>query len=79
VVGVEEHNKPINQIEISPNPASNYVCINGESESDKIEIYSIFGINIIKSEYKDKIDVSALAPGMYFVRIGYKVSKFIKI
>ena len=63
---------------IYPNPVSDYLNIN-ISEIEKVEIYSVLGIKLIESEYKNKIDVSGLAPGMYFVRVGDKVSKFVKL
>ena len=36
-------------------------------------------LTIFLSGYKEQIVVSGLAPGMYFVRIGDKVGKFVKI
>ncbi len=63
---------------IYPNPVRDFLSIN-ISEIKKVEIYSVIGIKLLESEYKDKIDVSGLAPGMYFVRIGDKVSKFVKL
>ncbi len=64
--------------EVSPNPATDFIEIK-QVTTKPIAIYSVLGIKLIESEYKEKIDVSGLAPGMYFVRIGDKVSKFIKI
>ena len=75
---------------ISPNPASDFIEIsvgaNGRSPLQKgIRLYDIFGQNcdltptLSTSGEGVKIDVSGLAPGMYFVRIGDKVGKFVKI
>ncbi len=79
-------------ISISPNPATDYIEIslgaNGPSplQSD-VRIYNIFG-QIVSTPvcFADtpasggqRIDVSGLAPGMYFVRIGDRVGKFVKL
>jgi hypothetical protein len=64
---------------ITPNPASDFLYTQNNFANNKIEIYSILGIKVLESEWKEKIDVSALAPGVYFVKVGYKLSKFIKI
>ena len=75
---------------ISPNPATDFIEIsveaNGRSPLQKgIRLYDIFGQNcdltptLSTSGEGVKINVSGLAPGMYFVRIGDRVCKFIKI
>jgi photosystem II stability/assembly factor-like uncharacterized protein len=73
---------------ISPNPASDFIIIsvgaNGRSplQSD-IKILNIYGQTVFSvgaiHELPLRVDISGLAPGMYFVRIGDRVSKFIKI
>ena len=73
---------------VSPNPSSDFIEIsvgaNGRSplQSD-IKIYNIYGQTVFSVEAIHELplrfDVSGLAPGMYFVRIGDKVGKFIKI
>jgi len=76
---VTEQDKTLFDILISPNPANDYLTLSSNQNNAKIEIFSTLGIKVLESEYKEKIDVSGLAPGVYFVRIGGKVSKFIKI
>ena len=82
----------LNSIEsiIYPNPASDFieisVVVKGSSplQSD-VKIYNVFGQNcdltpvFSTSGEGVRIDVSGLAPGMYFVRIGDKWGKFVKI
>jgi hypothetical protein len=46
-----------------------------------INIYNLFGEIVISSTSDSggyKIDISGLAAGVYFVRVGDKVQKFIK-
>ncbi len=61
-----------------PNPVVNELNLK-EYSKYQIQIFSVYGVKVIDSEFKDKIDVSRLSSGVYFVRIGDKVSKFIKI
>ena len=76
-VSVEE--KPEEQaISIYPNPAGDYLYLHGGKGYEKIEIFSILGVQVFESDYKDKIEISQLSPGMYILRIGGKIIKFIK-
>lgn len=64
---------------IFPNPASNYITIEGVQNNKKAEIIDIYG-RIIKSFilYNNTIDINYLTPGMYILRINEKNYKFIK-
>jgi len=73
---------------ILPNPAESYIYINLPSEflTEKIKIYSIEGIlvyqtsDILKmSDVSAKIDVSRFTAGVYYVMVGARVCRFIKI
>ncbi len=85
VESVEQINSSNISPMLSPNPVSEYLTINTNQEIEKIEIFSVFGLKcreqacLSPTERKEKIDVSGLPSGVYFVRIGDKVSKFIKI
>ncbi len=78
---------------ISPNPASDYITIqnviSNEVRNPGIEIFNIFGEKVEQTflSVQDgqtgmsdplKIDISNLAPGVYFIKIGGKFEKFIK-
>ena len=73
-----------------PNPTSDFIEIsvgaNGPSPlQSEIHIYNVFGQNVsstwagLEPAPTIRIDVSGLAPGMYFVRIGDRVGKFVKL
>ncbi len=79
---------------IYPNPATDFIQISyptleSGSGGVTIKIYNVFGEIQTTPTLRDtphwkggekvKIDVSSLAPGMYFVRIGDKVGKFVKM
>lgn len=63
---------------IYPNPVTDYLSINSNQNIKKIEIFSTLGLKVLEAEWKEKIDVSGLLPGVYYMRFGNRVSKFIK-
>ncbi len=69
------------RITIYPNPASEYLQfsnIGQEISNDEIEIHNIEG-KIMKSyPFSDRVSISDLIPGIYFITINNTVSKFIK-
>ncbi|OGU58680.1 MAG: hypothetical protein A2X64_09270 [Ignavibacteria bacterium GWF2_33_9] len=73
------------QIRIFPNPATSTITLTGVSEGvSECEIYDVLGEKVMYAETRhalslQQIDVSALPPGVYFIRIGDVVQKFVKI
>ena len=55
-------------IRIYPNPAQNYITIEGLDKINSIEIIDITG-KIVTCEANSKIDISTLNEGVYFVKI----------
>ncbi|MDT3738892.1 MAG: T9SS type A sorting domain-containing protein [Candidatus Kapabacteria bacterium] len=87
LTGVFE-DKPL--INISPNPASDYIEIsinnNGASPiaSGKVQIFNMLGIEVMSvgtglDQSSQRIDVSHLPSGVYYIRIGNRVEKFVKM
>lgn len=64
---------------ISPNPVNDYLSIDSSIELSKIEIFSSLGLKVLETEWKEKIDVSGFSSGVYMIRIGNKINKFIKL
>ena len=78
---------------ISPNPSSDYIEINVGTQDTvpDIRIFNVFGETVVNSSEllnhsqftivnsQLRIDVSGLPAGVYFVRVGDKVGKFVKI
>ncbi|HRP02124.1 MAG TPA: T9SS type A sorting domain-containing protein [Candidatus Kapabacteria bacterium] len=66
-----------------PNPATDFININIDiSDIGLAQIYNIYGSEIMQYNLKTTnsgIDISALVPGVYYLRIGSKVAKLIKI
>lgn len=75
-------------VNISPNPASDYIEINLNNESspiasEKVRIFDILGVEVMNIGTgldlpTQRIDVSHLPAGVYFVRYGDRVEKFVK-
>ncbi len=90
--GVGE-NAENSEISISPNPASNFIEITYSPSNKRglggvleaARIYNVFGeeINLtptLSSRGEGvRIDVSSLPTGLYFVRVGDKIGKFVKL
>ena len=70
-------------IVVYPNPAADQINISNFEFGigQNIEIYNALGekvISRIPNGIEQNVDVSALPRGLYFVRIGDKVQKFVK-
>lgn len=79
--GIAETHEQKENINILPNPATNYINLSKSAKS--IEIYSFDG-KLVKSikdyQTNNKIDISQLKPGLYTVKFnGTQTSKFVKI
>ncbi len=76
------------ELAIYPNPASDYIEIRNLAPDSspqaergvRIAIYDVFGRKVKTSaKFAERIDVSDLPPGMYFVRAGAEILKFVKM
>jgi surface protein len=81
MVSVNDENK-IN-VSVYPNPTSNILNINGNDNELKAIVFDVFGKEVSIHYITDKIDISHLEPGVYFIKLseGKKVTshKIIKI
>ena len=69
-----------NDFVLFPNPVANTIfIINSDKKINTLSIYSIFGQEVITKNNTNKMDVSHLKSGMYFVKINNNQTiKFIK-
>lgn len=74
---VEEHYSE-NQY-VSPNPASEFIHLEGFENGSDIEIFNSLGQRVLSKKYSENemIDVSDFVSGVYFVRNGSKSMKFV--
>ena len=92
--GVEDFKFENNSVSVVPNPASDFIEINNVIPADggilnnSVKIYNFLGEMVLLStsvSFADtsagggyKIDVSGLAAGVYFIRLGDSVQRFVK-
>ena len=93
VTDVREEKQDKEKIVIYPNPVGDYLEINfgafnptlkrGVDEGSDIEIFDMLGVIVLTVEQTSpsfqRIDVSILSPGMYFIKIRNKVEKLVKM
>lgn len=61
-----------NNLKIAPNPVEDFMVINGDVNHGVIEIYELSGKLVLKTTFEnkgEKIDVSNLKSGLYFVKL----------
>ena len=63
-----------NIIEIYPNPTDRYITVNYDGLK---EIYTILGEKLLET-YENKINVSTLAKGMYFVKVENTIIRLVR-
>ena len=69
-------------ISIYPNPTSSSISIFGSSTITNLEVYTLLGKRVLVSKNENKLDLSALNPGVYLLKIktkkGITIKKVIK-
>lgn len=65
---------------INPNPARNelFLPTNGDLTGKRVEIYTQAGAKALEAPYSERVDISSLPVGMYFLRVGNRIGKFVK-
>ena len=64
---------------IYPNPVTSVISINSDLRLNQVDIYSMIGAKIDTRKVKEnKVDVSDLNSGMYFITYDKVFTKFIK-
>lgn len=75
-VGIAEAADSKRTIELYPNPADEWVRVEGLPEGSEIVLYDMMGRRILSTREK-RIPTTALADGVYMVRCGSQVKKLI--
>lgn len=75
-------NYELEKIKIFPNPVHDILTIQSEDSIESLILYSIRGKKLMEIRFRNKIDVSHLSDGIYFLRIkvnnGFANLKFVK-
>jgi hypothetical protein len=64
---------------IFPNPASDYINIEAELIGNEIEIYNQMGLKLTSFKAESMINISDYPSGVYTIRSGKKVQRFVKM
>ena len=75
VVSIER--KSNDKLKVYPNPVSNILTIETNSASD-YQIINLLGQQVLNGQATQRIDVSALPKGTYFLKVGAEQVKFMK-
>ena len=75
ITGVSE-NETADGFKIYPNPATNVVCVVGAPDG-QYRITNIMGQTLQSGPSNDRIEISKLSPGIYFITIGDKTRKLV--
>lgn len=77
----DDNLKAFTKIRLSPNPVEDRLTIKvpDEIKNQKIIIYNSPGIEVLRIPYQEQINVIGLPSGVYYLRIGEHVTKFIKM
>jgi hypothetical protein len=73
-----EEKPQVKGIILYPNPVSDFLYLKNAEQTDNIKILSALGIIVLEGDYKDKIDLSSLNSGLYFLKADNQIIKFIK-
>jgi hypothetical protein len=66
-------------LSLHPNPSTDIINISGDmGYNERVEIYTLEGVCVHRGRGR-RIDVSHLAPGVYFVRVGAESLRFVKM
>lgn len=84
-VGIEEDGSQADKVRIYPNPASDLLTIElpyDQTGLTELEVFDLMGRSVLRSEIQSSIrselDVSALSPGQYLLRISNDVNTYSK-
>ncbi len=81
-----EDNTNLENLFIYPNPAGDFINISIDNDADllarEVQILDLLGLVVSKQELTDgnnRIDISNLPRGTYFIKVGDRVEKFVKM
>lgn len=76
---VKDNNSIDLQISIYPNPVSDFIEISGiVNVQQRIEIFDVMGVSMLVSDFKNRVDFRDFPTGLYFLKVGNKIFKFLK-
>lgn len=84
--GVDDEVTELNSITVYPNPTSDFINIlidfKAELNSREIQIIDLLGLVVSKFKLTDgnnRVDISDLPRDTYFIKVGVRLEKFVKM
>ncbi len=75
IIDSEQHN----EFTALPNPANDYITLEGLVPEDKPELFTSLGCPVAVKCTDGRMDLSNLAPGIYFIKAGNIMKKVVKL
>ncbi len=75
---VENDETSNNSISVFPNPTADYITLENIAPNSTIQILSLSGSMVKEVIAESRIDVRDLSAGVYMIKVGSKVQKFVK-
>ena len=68
-------------INIYPNPASDFIIVDGAERNANITIYDVTGQKFLEDQltFDNQLHISELPSGIYFAKIGQQILKFVRL
>jgi hypothetical protein len=76
-LGIDELNTSLD-FNIYPNPVNDFISLTNSDFTSEFEIYDVLGNRLSNGNLTDKIDVTNLSAGIYFLKIEQTINRFIK-
>ncbi|MBK7762510.1 MAG: T9SS type A sorting domain-containing protein [Bacteroidetes bacterium] len=84
-LGSSEIKESVEAFKVYPNPANNYLFLESDAFNKEIEIiiYNVVGQEVLKCKFKNsnskiQLDIHSLSQGIYLLKVGSYVRKFLK-
>lgn len=78
ITSVENEDSSNNNLSVFPNPTTDYITLKNIAPNSTIQILSLSGSVVKEVSTDNRIDVRDLSAGVYMIKVGEKVQKFVK-
>lgn len=78
ITSVENDDSSNNSFSVFPNPTADYIILENIAPNSTIQILSLSGSIVKEVKADNRIDVRDLSAGVYMIKVGSKVQKFVK-
>ena len=78
ITSVENDDSSNNNLSVFPNPTTDYITLKNIAPNSTIQILSLSGSVVKEVSTDNRIDVRDLSAGVYMIKVGEKVQKFVK-